>query len=369
MISDRFSFEDAHLAYEQLSNSNVLGILLNYSASGEEKFKNKLILDNDFIHNQINPSIGFIGVGNYASRVLIPEFKKSKAQLHTLCSQSGISAGIFGKKNNFSYITTSTDEVFKNDEINTIIIATRHDTHSKFVVEGLKNNKNIYVEKPLALSFDELSEIKKTYEKNKSQLIVGFNRRFSPHSKKIKVLLDNVKAPKSFIFTMNAGFIPSDHWTQDRDIGGGRIIGEACHYIDLMRFFSGSEITSINATKMTSNSTKENTDDKASITLGFKDGSFGTILYLANGSNKLPKERIEIYANGGVLQLDNFKTLKGYDWPGFSKFRTWSQDKGHKDCIKEFCDSLKNGIPIIPADEIFEVSRVTLEVADILSNQ
>ena len=199
--------------------------------------------------------------------------------------------------------------------------------------------------------------------------MVGFNRRFSPQVQKMKTLLQAVKEPKSFIMTMNAGAIPANHWTQDNAVGGGRIIGEACHFIDLMRFLTGSPIISVQTRRMGDAPGMVITEDKASITLGFEDGSFGSIMYLANGAASFPKERVEVFTAGRVLQLDNFRKLKGFGWPGFSKMNLWKQDKGQHACAAAFLQAIESGVPAIPVDEIFEVARVTIEVAEQLRRQ
>jgi len=238
----------------------------------------------------------------------------------------------------------------------------------------LKAAKNVFVEKPLAINHDELAEVQAAYAEahlvgQGPQLMVGFNRRFSPQVQKMNALLQAVKEPKSFIMTMNAGSIPPSHWTQDNAVGGGRIIGEACHFIDLMRFLAGSPIVSIQARRMGDAPGVQITEDKASITLGFEDGSFGTILYLANGSASFPKERVEVFAAGRVLQLDNFRKLQGYGWPGFNKLNLWKQDKGQNACAAAFLQAVEKGVPAIPPEEIFEVARVTIEVVEQLRRQ
>ena len=182
-------------------------------------------------------------------------------------------------------------------------------------------------------------------------------------------LLSSIMAPKSIIITVNAGFIPNEHWTQDPLVGGGRIIGEGCHFIDLMRFLVGKKIISINGRAMISNSSRAVLTDRSSITLGFEDGSFGTVLYLANGTSNFPKERVEVFTDGKVLQLDNFRKLKGYGWKDFNKFNLWKQDKGQQTCPAAFIEAIKTGIPCIPSQEIFEVAHATIEVNDILLAQ
>jgi predicted dehydrogenase len=190
-------------------------------------------------------------------------------------------------------------------------------------------------------------------------LMVGFNRRFAPQVQKMKALLAGVTGPKAFVMTVNAGAIPAEHWTQDPAVGGGRIIGEACHFIDLLRFLAGVPIARAEALAMDSA-----TGDSVSISLGFTDGSIGTVHYLANGSKAFPKERLEVFAAGRVLQLDNFRRLVGFGWPGFKSMNLWRQDKGQRACAAAFVEALRNGGPApIPLEEILEVSRVAIEVA------
>ena len=220
------------------------------------------------------------------------------------------------------------------------------------------------------MNINELKEIQKAYKASESHLMVGFNRRFPPHIQTIKKLLNNISEPKNFLMVMNAGKIPPDHWTQDKTIGGGRIIGEACHYVDLMRYLSGHKITSVQTRRMGNSPGVDVTEDKAVIMLGFEDGSFGTIHYLANGGSSFPKERIEVFAQGGTLQLDNFLKLKGFNWPGFKKQSKFRQAKGREECIKAFLDAISGiGSEPIPSEELFEVAEVTIEIAEILRNQ
>lgn len=368
LVSARYLFDDASSAYQDLTtNKDSLGIILNYGDAGERKISSVTLNDTVSFNSQ-HPVIGFIGAGNYASRMLIPAFKEAGAQFHTIATSGGVNGVIHGEKSGFAIASSDVNQIFDQNEINTVVIATRHNTHASLTTKALETGKNVFVEKPLAISFDELTALESSYERltlsgTSPILMVGFNRRFSPHVQKMKSLLNAVKAPKAMIFTVNAGFIPDDHWTQIADVGGGRIIGEACHFIDLMRFLADSNITSISAQKMSPASGLAITDDKASITLNFEDGSLGTILYLANGSSSFPKERIEVFTNGQVLQLDNFIKLKGFGWPGFTKFNLWKQDKGQKACAKAFLSAIESGVPAIPINQIFEVCKATLEAA------
>jgi predicted dehydrogenase len=189
--------------------------------------------------------------------------------------------------------------------------------------------------------------------------MVGFNRRFAPHVKEIRSLLKGVKGPKAFVMTVNAGSIPAGHWTQDPTVGGGRIVGEACHFIDLLRCLAGVPIARYSGTRMETGSM-----DTVTIQLGFADGSIGTIHYFANGNKSFPKERLEVFAAGRVLQLDNFRKLTGFGWPGFSKMNLWRQDKGQKGCAAAFLRAVeKVGRAPIEFDELVEVSRVAIAIA------
>lgn len=374
LITQRFAFEDASEAYDQLaSNKSSLGILLKYDSDVGSRKAVTVKLSNRMQVDPAYPVIGFIGAGNYASRILIPAFKKGGAQLHTVSTSGGVSGVVHGEKSGFLEATTDTQALLGNPEINTTVIVTRHDSHASFVISALKAGKHVFVEKPLVVTREELKNVRQVYSEKTSNsplLMVGFNRRFSPQIRKIKELLGPVSEPKSFIMTVNAGEIPADHWVHDEDVGGGRIIGEACHFIDLMRFLAGCEINAVQARRMGDSSAIAITEDKAVITLGFADGSFGAIHYLANGSARFPKERIEIFAEGRVLQLDNFRKMKGYGWPGFKSMNLWRQDKGQNACVAAFLSAIKQGAePPIPVSELFEVASVTLDAVEQLRKQ
>ena len=380
LISSRFDFLDADQAYMELSsNVSGLGILLDYPSDIKGRQSKSIDLEiQNYQFSEDDVTIGFLGAGNYASRILIPAFKRTEAKLHSLASANGFNSVIHGKKSGFKKATTDVEEILKDPEINTLVVATQHDTHSKYVIDGLNANKNVWVEKPLAIDLDSLSLIEEAYSNshNKAtgsnpgpQLMVGFNRRFAPQVKRMKELLSSISAPMSVIITINAGSIPKEHWTQDSKVGGGRIIGECCHFIDLMRFLVGTKIVSISGQSMTSNGPKVIMEDCSSITLGFEDGSFGTIHYLSNGASNFPKESVEVFSDGKVLKLDNYRKLRGYGWKGFKRFNLWKQDKGQKLCAKAFIEGIKAGSSRIPIEEIFEVARVTIEANDLLKNR
>ena len=377
LITHRFAFEEFDKAYTALTQEKKsLGILLHYTSSVVDRAVRKVILNPNKTFDAQRAVMGFIGAGNYGSRILIPAFNAAGAQFHTIVTEGGINSVVYGANVGFAEASTDIEGLLANTTINTVVIVTRHDTHASFVVEALRAGKHVFVEKPLAIDMHGLNNVRATFDaaqrsvlKGGPQVMVGFNRRFSPQVQKMKALLASVKEPKTFLITMNAGYIPANHWTQDIVIGGGRIIGEACHLIDLMRFLVGSPIVSVQARRMGDTPSADLTEDKASITLGFEDGSFGTILYLANGSSNFPKERVEVFAAGRVLQLDNFRKLKAYGWPGFSRMNLWKQNKGQKECASAFLNAIETGEPAIPIDEIFEVAKVSIQAAEILRKQ
>ncbi len=376
LISHKFDFTDAKSAYGLVSTEpNALGIMLEYNSDVEARCIKEVVFDQNISNTPSEVSVGFVGAGNYASRVLIPAFKSADVNLEEILTSKGLSGAIHGKKAGFTKATTDTDAFFTSSNFNLVVIATQHNSHGKFVIDALKNDKHVFVEKPLALTMEQINAIKEQYkEKEKAgktlNLMVGFNRRFSPHVKKMKELLGQVSDPKSFIITVNAGEIPDGEWPQDWELGGGRIIGEGCHFIDLMRFLAGSKIVSIQTRRIDNLKSSNITEDKAVIILGFEDGSFGTINYLANGSSKFPKERIEVFVSGRVLQLDNFIKLKAYGWPGFKKMNLWKQDKGQVACAKEVVNAIKEGKGApIPIDEIFEIAEATIQASTQLREQ
>jgi predicted dehydrogenase len=366
LISHQFDITEAQKAYELISSTEPsLGILLTYPGVEITEASRKIsLLKNDIIkkfNNNINKNVrvSFLGSGNYATSVLIPAFKAAGVDLRSVASKTGVSGVHAGRKYGFSETTTDSKHLFSDDTTDAVVITTRHNSHAEFVLEALKAQKHVFVEKPLCLTLNELDKIQANYLPSKI-LMVGFNRRFAPQVQKMKNLLDNVNGPKAIVMTINAGEITNEHWTQDLKVGGGRIIGEACHFIDLLRFLVGKTITN-HQIQFMDNLTK----DTASIQLSFEDGSIGTIHYHSNGSKTFPKERLEVFARGGILQLSNYQKLIGYGWPGFKKMNLWQQDKGQKACAKAFIDAISNGnASPIPIEEIFEVSKISIKLAN-----
>lgn len=376
LVSHRFPLEQAEEAYRLVSSGSALGIVLEYSNRADRLTDPAVTRTVPLSGSTGAPArpgekavIAFIGSGNYAGQVLIPAFRDTGATLKTVVSNAGVSAVHAGKKNGFQEASTDSRAVFEDSAVTAVVIATRHDSHAALVRQALEAGKHVFVEKPLALRREELAGIEEAAARHPGQLVmVGFNRRFAPHVVKIRELLGGVREPKAMIMTVNAGAIPVDHWTQDLNAGGGRIIGEGCHFIDLLRFVAGSSVKGVQATKLESASSGPAMNDRVTFSLSFTDGSIGTVHYLANGNKAFPKERLEIFCAGRILQLDNFRTLRGYGWPGFRKMSLWRQDKGQGACAAAFVDAIRNGgASPIPFAELLETTRVTFEVVEALS--
>ncbi|MDB3882582.1 bi-domain-containing oxidoreductase [Amylibacter sp.] len=374
LITHRFEFKESIVAYESLNDPNALGIVLEYSNEHFDLRASEVLLNHSVSEDTFDTAVcGFLGGGNYASRVLIPAFKKADAKLETLITSGGVSSVINGKKHGFNTASTSFSSMSASKSINIAVIATRHNLHCDQTLDCLNQGKNVFVEKPLALTLEELTRIKHCYDNllSKPRLMVGFNRRFAPQIVKLKSLLDVQVEPAVFLMTVNAGAIPVDHWIQQPEIGGGRIIGEVCHFIDLLRFLAKSPIISFQATKMGKASEGETPDDNVVVTLKFENGALGTINYFSNGDKSFPKERLDVFCNNAIIQLDNFKKMRGFGWRGFKNMNLIRQNKGQYECVKAFVQSVKNGrISPISFEEIYEVSEYSIKVAEALrSNQ
>ncbi|MDA8095096.1 MAG: bi-domain-containing oxidoreductase [Betaproteobacteria bacterium] len=372
LISHRFAIEEAVKAYELVGGQEFsLGILLQYpdtqSRPDADVRRQTVPLAGVTVISPAQgsaPSLAFVGSGNYATAALIPAFKAAGARLRVVASSAGVSGLHAGRKFGFEETTTDALHALSDRLVDAAVITTRHDSHARWIVAALRAGKHVFVEKPLCLTLEELEEIEaecavQGVGPGARVVMVGFNRRFSPLVARMKALLEGISGSKSFVATVNAGAIPPDHWTQDAATGGGRIVGEACHFIDLLRHLAGERIVAWSRMGMSSQ-----TQDTVTLQLRFADGSIGTVHYFANGPKSFPKERIEVFAGGRVLQLDNFRVLRGFGWSGFSRMRLWRQDKGQKACAGAFLASVRNGIDApIPFDEILEVSRIAIELS------
>ena len=355
LISHRFPIEQAAEAYEMLSSAEPsLGILLRYpeTADPEQRVIQLPVAAEAVAASQ--PLLSVIGAGNYASRILIPAFAKASASFHTLAASSGIGPVHVGRKFGFRQASTDISALLADPSSNSVVIATRHDSHAALVQQALAAGKHVFVEKPLCLTSDELTAIEAVHN-GQALLMVGFNRRFAPLVLVLQQELSRLQGPKAFVYTCNAGAIPADHWTQDSTAGGGRLLGEACHFVDLLRHLAASPIEELH---LLSAADRKPCPDTFSLQLRFADGSIGTVHYFANGSKAFPKERLEVFAAGRVLQLDNYRKLQAWGIPGFRTRRRLYQDKGQVACCTAFLKAIGSGASApIPAAELFEVQR------------
>jgi len=361
LITHRFPFDRALEAYELIQSKEFhLGVLLEYpEGQPSERLLSPTVTLHSNPPNAAGGAVGFIGAGAYATKVLIPAFRNAEATLHAIASSGGTTAAHAGRKFGFVEATTDIDALLANPKLDTVVIATRHDSHARLVCRALQAGKHVFVEKPLALREEELCEIESVWSslERRPLLMVGFNRRFAPHIIRMRKLLQSVHGPKAFVYTVNAGSVPHEHWTLDPHKGGGRIRGEACHFLDLLRHLAGCAAESLKVTSLD--------EQTVSIGVSYADGSTGTVHYLANGHKSFPKERLEVFCAGRILQLDNFRTLRAFGWLGFHTMRLWSQDKGANACVAAFLKAVREGDPSpIPFEELVEVTRTTLQAAN-----
>jgi len=376
LISHRFAVADAQQAYELVVGAvPSLGIVLGFADDDGAVVRSRTIKVNapptrTPLGSGTVPAIGLIGAGNYSGGVLIPALARTGARLKAVASAGGVSGVHAARQNGIELATTDLETILTDPEIDAVVIATRHDSHGSLTVRALDAGKHVFVEKPLALTRHELDEIAVAYDSARARgrppiLMVGFNRRFSPFTVEALRLRRAVSEPISVIATVNAGAIPLSHWTQDRAVGGGRLLGEACHFVDLARHLVGAPVAGVLSVALGCKSRGVLADDRATIVIKFDDGSVATVHYLANGHSSFPKERIEIFCAGRILQIDNFRRLRGWGWRGFRGLRRWRQDKGQDACVDAFVTAIRNGGPSpIGFEELMEVSRTTLEAAE-----
>ncbi|MDD5757633.1 MAG: bi-domain-containing oxidoreductase [Desulfobulbaceae bacterium] len=373
LISHIFCLDEAEKAYALIAENNepYFGVLLTYleNAVGQEDLSTIRLKGDDSPRSRRGTPTqsivaAMIGAGNYSSRILMPALAKTGIRVKTVASSGGLSGTLLAKKFGADLSTTDTDAIFSDLEINTVFITTRHNNHADLVSKAIESGKHVFVEKPLCLSLHELAAIQEAINSARFLpcVMVGFNRRFAPQVIKVQQLLSSLPTPKYFVMTVNAGSIPSEHWTQDMAIGGGRIIGEACHFVDLLRYLAGGKIVSIQATAIQEHPAKP-CPDTVSCTLCFADGSLGIIHYVAIGHRSFPKERLEVFCGGRVLTLDNFRKLTGWGWPDFTKMNLWRQDKGQQGCVAAFIEAINSGKKSpIPLEQIIEVAEKTIEM-------
>ncbi len=358
LITERIKLAEFAQIYSNISNQHSIASIIEYPEDSNPADTIKVV-DGSFSAGK--GGIGIIGAGNFTSMTMLPVLGEIKAPLYSIASAAGVTGTSLAKKYNIGKSTTDYKSMLTDGSIDLIIITTRHNEHANMVVESLKAGKHVFVEKPLALNKEDLNRILEVYDGSKT-LTVGFNRRFSPHMQKVKQLVGNV--PMNVIATMNAGNIPANVWVHDMKVGGGRIVGEACHYMDLITFLTGSKIKSVCMNAMGVN--PQVNSDNASILLQYENGSTGVINYFANGSKSYSKERIEVYAQEKTISTDNFRLTEGYGVKGFTKLKT-NVDKGHAAQFKLLVDRVKTGgASLIPIDEIVNTTLASFAAIESL---
>lgn len=364
LITHRYELSEAAQAYQTVaSDSAALGVILKYPTQVE--VKSALSLSTGAAvqtseAGQDRPVVGVIGAGNFSKMTLMPALAKTSARIAYVADLNPAAAKHLGKKFGAQQVVSDYQLMLKDPSVQAVLIAVGHNLHARMICEVLAAGKHAFVEKPLAMNVSEVEQILSAVKANPAGTVtVGFNRRFSPHIQRVKRLLASRSEPLAMTFTANAGAIPPGHWVHDPVRGGGRIIGEACHYIDLMVYLSGSGVRTVSAVRMGEGPAVR--DDKMAIVLGFADGSVGTVNYFANGSRSFPKEMMEIFSQGRVLRLENFRRLQGWGFEGFKKLRTWRQDKGHAAEFAAYVEGLRTGLPaLIPLDELVNVTLASL---------
>ena len=368
LITHRFPIEKATQAYDVITGKKkekFLGVVLTYP-EGQTKEETKVAFPISSSKASGSVKLGVLGAGLFANAVLLPAMKKAgDIELIGIASSGGLHAQHSGRKYGFKYATSSDDEIINDPNINTVAILTRHNSHADLVVKTLKAGKHVFVEKPLAINGTQLSAIRiQLKTDNQSLLTVGFNRRFAPHAQALSSFLFHRTEPMHVHYRVNAGYIPLNHWTQDPEMGGGRIIGEACHFIDFITFLVGASPTSVTAHALPDNGKYR--EDNVSMTFTFPDGSIGVVDYLANGDKSFPKERVEVFCGGQVAVLDDFVSLQTVR-DGRKNAKRGAQDKGHVAEWKAFAKSIREGgEPPIPYEQLVGVTNSTFAAVESL---
>lgn len=364
LITEVVDIDDYQKIYGNIGSSRSIASLLKYPA------KEELAGNSSLNTVSLKPAnfkgskavIGVIGAGNFTKMTMLPALKGSGASFKYIASSGGVTGTALAKKFGFSFSTTDYKQILSDSEVDIVFITTRHNTHARMTIEAIEAGKHVFVEKPLAISQEQLKNLLEVYS-DKTRvphditITVGFNRRFSPHIKSIKKALGSDPGPINIVATMNAGYIPPNVWVHDMQVGGGRIIGEACHYLDLCVYLTGSEIQSVCMNALGTNP-NENTDN-ASILLKFKNGSNAVINYFSNGAKSYSKERVEVFSLERTFIVDNFRSTKAFGVKGFKNLKT-RIDKGHKTQFHEFIQRIKQGgQPLIPFNEIVNVTKAS----------
>ncbi len=376
LISHRFPIEKASNAYATLTSKRTssLGIVLQYpEIKSADTVRLKLAARKGTVGGKLAAvplAIGFVGAGKFAQSYLLPTLTKKGVTLHTVVNQSPVSSKAVSERYGFLRFGTDTADVLKNPDIDTVFVATRHDSHAAFVLQALRNGKNVFVEKPLAVTIEDVKKIAKAWKDPSSQsrhLMVGYNRRFSSPIIRMKEFLRESNEPLVLLYRVNAGFIPSTNWVHSPE-NGGRIIGEVCHFVDVCSYLTGALPVSVFARSVTNRNVEKQSDDNVSIQLQYGDGSLATIVYVANGSVSVPKEFLEVSSMGLTAQMDNFRSLKLFKG-GKARRERFDGSKGHRQEVEHFLKMVAEGEePAIKVDSMLATTIATILAKDSLNS-
>jgi predicted dehydrogenase/threonine dehydrogenase-like Zn-dependent dehydrogenase len=365
LITERIALDNYNEIYSDMNNRRLIASILEYPDK-ESNEPNRSIRLNSAEFTSGQGVVGIIGAGNFTSAMILPCLKKTQAKLKYISSAGGLTGTVLAKKFNIANSTTDNGSIFNDNDVDLVMVTTRHNSHASLVVQALDHGKHVFVEKPLALNLAELDQIIEATEKSKKTVTVGFNRRFAPLAVKMKMLLGNSGSPMNIVATMNAGFIPGNVWVHDMEVGGGRIIGEACHFIDLISFITNSQVVSVCMNALGQH--PMDNSDNATILLKYENGTNAVINYFANGSKAYSKERVEVYHQERTLIMDNWRKLMGYGFKNFSSASS-RQDKGHLNQFNLLIESIiKGGNQIIPIEEIINTSKACFAAIESLKN-
>lgn len=369
LITHRFNLDETERAYKLITgevSEPYLGVVLKYDTECEVERRITISAKRSYTANSVR--IGLIGAGGYAKGVLLPLFKAAGAEFQSIATASGVSAREVGARFGFQSCVSGGDEVIDDKEANLIVIATRHGSHAELAARALQRGRHVFVEKPLALNDEQLAEVLNAAANSPGALMVGFNRRFSPLAIAAKNFFRaSRQTPLSINYRVNAGRLPLGHWANDEAEGGGRIIGEVCHFIDLMHFLSGSLATRVYAEAIANRNAEVNEKDSVFITLRLADGSNGSIAYLAEGDGAMPKERIEIFGGGKSFVIDDFQHAIAYEQGREKKTKLREKDKGQKDEVRSVCSVVREGkLAPIALEDLATTTRATFRILESL---
>jgi predicted dehydrogenase/threonine dehydrogenase-like Zn-dependent dehydrogenase len=384
LVTHRFAIEEGERAYKLISGEAgepYLAVVINYDTGRElerhvENESSKFKLQGSKFKDRASESargragrvrVGVVGAGDYARRMLLPHFKEGGVEFVSIATATGVTARDVGRKYGFARFVSGADEVLADEGVNLVVIATRHDSHAELARRALERGLDVFVEKPLALNDGELDALLEAAARSRGRLTVGFNRRFSPHARAAREFFADRRAPLSIMYRVNAGRVPRTHWTQDPREGGGRIVGQVCHFVDFMHFLTGSRVERVYAEPVSSDDVQAVDGDSVFVTLKFADGSNGTIAHLAEGDRSLQKERIEIFGGGRSFVIEDFRSVAAYRNGHETRTRLRAQDKGQRGEVRAVCAALLEGAPApIPLAELAATTRATFRILDSL---